>query len=51
MYSCDSGEDMRKVNVNREEGLHRQREEVCIWCKLSFLDAATSPAKSSTSAL
>ena len=28
-YSCDSGEDVRKVNVNREEGMHRQREEVC----------------------
>ena len=51
MYSCDSGEDVRKVNVNREEGMHRQREEVCTWCKLSFPDAAISPAKSSMSAL
>ena len=51
IYSCDSGEDVRKVNVNREEGMHRQREEVCTWCKLSFPDAATSPAKSSMSAL
>ena len=49
LYSCDSGEDVRKVNVNREEG--RQREEVCTWCKLSFPDAAISPAKSSMSAL
>ena len=47
----DSGEDVRKVNVNREEGMHRQREEVCTWCKLSFPDAAISPAKSSMSAL
>ena len=28
MYSRDSEEDVRKVNVNREEGMHRQREEV-----------------------
>ena len=27
IYSCDSGVDVRKVNVNREEGMHRQREE------------------------
>ena len=45
----DSGEDVRKVNVNREEG--RQREEVCTWCKLSFPDAAISPAKGNMSAL
>jgi hypothetical protein len=25
IYSCDSGEDVRKVIVNREEGMHRQR--------------------------
>ena len=48
IYSCDSGEDMRKVNVNRDEGMHRQREEVC---KLSFPDAAISPAKGSMNAL
>ena len=28
IYSCDSGEDVRKVNVNRGEDMHRQREEV-----------------------
>ena len=49
--SCGSGEGVRKVNVNREEGMHRQREEVCTWCKLSFPDAAISPTKSSMSAL
>ena len=27
-YSCDSGEDAHKVNVNKEEGMHSQREEV-----------------------
>ena len=36
IYSCDSGEGVRKTNVNRDEGMHRQREEVCTWCKLSF---------------
>ena len=51
IYSCDNREDVRKVNVNREEVMHRQREEVCTWCKLSFLDAAISPAKSDMSAL
>ena len=25
IYSCDIGEDVRKVIVNREEGMHRQR--------------------------
>ena len=29
IYSCDSGADVRKVNVNRKEGMHRHREEVC----------------------
>ena len=29
IYSCDSGEDVCKVNVNKEEGMHKQREEVC----------------------
>ena len=44
-YSCDSGEGVREVNVNREEGVHRQRGEVCTctWCKLSFPDAAMPP--------
>ena len=44
IYSCDSGEVVRNVNVNREEGMHRRREEVCTSCKLSFPDAAVSPA-------
>ena len=24
-YSCDSGEDVRKVNVNKKGGMHSQR--------------------------
>ena len=53
IYSCDSGEDVRKVNVNNEEGMHKQREEVCTWCKLRCL-SLTLPSllqKSSMSAL
>ena len=42
IYSCDSGEDVRKVNVNREEDMHRQREEVRTWCKLPFTDVTLS---------
>ena len=30
----DSGENVRNVNANREEGMHKQREEVRTWCKL-----------------
>ena len=51
VYSRDSGGVLRKVIVNREEGMHRQRQEVYTWCKLSFPDAAITPAKSSMSAL
>ena len=31
-YSCDSGEDVHNVNVNKEEGMHGQREDVCRQC-------------------
>ena len=51
IYSCDSGEDVRKVNVNKKEGMHNQREEVRTWCKLSFPDAVVSPATDSIRAL
>ena len=50
-YSCDSGEDVRKPNVSKEEGMHSQREEVHTWCTLSFPDAVVSPATNSISAL
>ena len=50
-YSCDSGEDVHNANVNKEEGMHSQREEVRTWCKLSIPDAVVSPATGSISAL
>ena len=50
-YSCDIGEDVRKVNVKKEDSMHRQREEVRTRCKLSFPDAVVSPATDSISAL
>ena len=42
---------MHNVNVNKEEGMHSQREEVRTWCKLSFPGAVVSPATDSISAL
>ena len=42
---------MRKVNVNKKEGMYSQREEVCTWCRLSFPDAVVSPVTDSISAL
>ena len=50
-YSRDSGEDVHNVNANKEGGMHSQREEVCTWCKLSFLDAVVFSATDSISAL
>ena len=47
----DSGEDVRKVNGNREEVYAQTTGGLCTWCKLSFPDAAISPATSSMSAL
>ena len=50
-YLCDNGEDVRKVNVNKEKDMHSQREEVRTWCKLSFPDDVVAPAKDSIRAL
>ena len=50
-YSCDSGEGVRKVNVNKEKGMHTKREEVYTWCKLSLRDAVVSPATDSISTM
>ena len=32
-YSCDSGEGVCNVNVNKEAGMYSQREEVRTWYK------------------
>ena len=50
IYSCDSGEDVRKVNVNREEGIHRQREEVWlirVGCCIEVRHSTMSKGRSS----
>ena len=49
IYSCDSGEDVRKVNVNREEGYAQTAGGSAHL--VSFTDAVISPATDSMSTL
>ena len=51
LHSRDSGDDVCKVNVNKEEGIHSQRKEVHTWCKLSFPDDVVSHVTDGISAM